>query len=55
MTSQVVDTTDRGLAPESGVAAVVIVEMQEHVEGIAGALPLRRRALRRPIPRAWCG
>jgi hypothetical protein len=29
MPSQVVDSTDGGLPPESGVAAVMIVEMQE--------------------------
>jgi hypothetical protein len=29
MTMNVVDSTDGGLPPESGVAAVMIVEMQE--------------------------
>jgi len=29
MPSQVIDSTDGGLPPESGVAAVMIVEMQE--------------------------
>ena len=34
MPSQVVDAADGGFAPEGGVTAVMIVEMQEDIEGL---------------------
>jgi hypothetical protein len=34
MTTNVVDTADRRIAPKSGMAPVVIVEMQEVIEGV---------------------
>jgi hypothetical protein len=34
MPSHVADTADRRLAPKSGVASVVIVEMKEVAEGL---------------------
>jgi hypothetical protein len=35
VTRQVADTTDRSVAAKSGVAAVVIVEVEEIVEGLS--------------------
>jgi len=53
MPSQVVDSADRGIAPEGRMAAVMIVEMQKELEGPSCAQPLRSRASRKPTLRAW--